>query len=184
MQPHEEQLSVLELLRRTCSETVEALDAAAALFSRVIGDLLLELAEHTQSARTLQLGHEYLVPDYPLTQEVIETCESRTVSLLDEEPDPMEAALLAELGFDSLLMVPVQARGVCWGLLEVYAAGTAFQRRGRSARGTDRRANRAADQRRRARVNRPHRPVGVQLFRFTFALQVAHRPLIGASKHR
>jgi GAF domain-containing protein len=123
MQPPEEHLSVLELLRRTCAETVEALDAAAALFSRVIGDLLLELAEHTQSGHALQLGHEYLVPDYPLTQEVIETCEPRIVSLLDEEPDPMEAALLAELGFDSLLMVPVPARGECWGLLEVYAAG-------------------------------------------------------------
>jgi GAF domain-containing protein len=123
MDPVADDLNVLELLRRTCSETVEALDASAALFSRVIGDLLLELAESTKSGRTLQLGHEYLIPDYPLTQEVIVSGEARTVSLFDEDPDPMEAALLAELGFDSLLMLPVHARGECWGLVEVYAVG-------------------------------------------------------------
>ena len=111
------------MLKETCREAVDGLDAAAALFSRVIGDLLLELAEHTKSGRTLHLGHEYLISDYPLTQEVITSCEPRSVSLLDDDPDPKEAALLVELGFDSLLMVPVFVREECWGLLEVYGVG-------------------------------------------------------------
>jgi GAF domain-containing protein len=115
------------LLKETCREAVAELDAGAALFSRVIGDLLLELAEHTTSGQTLHLGHEYLISDYPLTQEVIRTCESRTVSLLDADPDPKEAELLEELGFESLLMVPVFVYGECWGLLEVYGvAGRRF----------------------------------------------------------
>ena len=114
-------------MKETCREAVSALDAAAALFSRVIGDLLLELAEHTTSGRTLHLGHEYLISDYPLTQEVIATCESRTVSLRDADADPKEAALLAELGFESLLMVPVMVGDECWGLVEVYGvAGRRF----------------------------------------------------------
>jgi GAF domain-containing protein len=117
----------LDLLKETCREAVTELGAAAALFSRVIGDLLLELAEHTTSGRTLHLGHEYLISDYPLTHEVIVTCESRAVSLLDADPDPKEAALLAELGFESLLMVPVFVSDECWGLLEVYGvAGRRF----------------------------------------------------------
>jgi GAF domain-containing protein len=117
----------LDLLKETCREAVAELDAAAALFSRVIGDLLLELAEHTRSGRTLHLGHEYLISDYPLTHEVIANCESRTVSMLDPDPDPKEAELLAELGFESLLMVPVFVNDVCWRLLEVYGvAGRRF----------------------------------------------------------
>jgi GAF domain-containing protein len=117
----------LDLLKETCREAVTELDAAAALFSRVIGDLLLELAEHTTSGRMFQLGHEYLISDYPLTHEVIVTCESRSVSLLDADADPKEAELLAELGFESLLMVPVYVGGECWGLLEVYGvAGRRF----------------------------------------------------------
>lgn len=117
----------LDLLKETCRDAVTELEAAAALFSRVIGDLLLELAEHTTAGRMFNLGHEYLISDYPLTQEVIATCESRTVSLLDADPDPKEAALLVELGFESLLMVPVFVSGECWGLLEVYGvAGRRF----------------------------------------------------------
>jgi GAF domain-containing protein len=117
----------LGLLKDTCREAVAELDAAAALFSRVIGDLLLELAEHNRSGQTLHLGHEYLISDYPLTQEVVRTCESRAVSLRDADPDAKEAELLVELGFESLLMVPVMVRGECWGLLEVYGvAGRRF----------------------------------------------------------
>jgi GAF domain-containing protein len=110
----------LGLLKETCREAVAELDAAAAVFSRVIGDLLLELAEHSRSGQTLHLGHEYLISDYPLTQEVVRACESRAVSLRDTDPDAKEAELLVELGFESLLMVPVLVHGECWGLLEVY----------------------------------------------------------------
>ena len=39
---------------------------------------------------------------------------------------PNEAALLKELRYDSLLMVPLPALGECWGLVEIYANGRHF----------------------------------------------------------
>jgi GAF domain-containing protein len=119
--------TVRGLLETACRELVDNLNAKACAISRVVGDLLIALAEFSRGQHPLELGHEYLISDYPLTQEVIVTCESRAVSLLDVDPDPKEAALLAELGFESLLMVPVFVSGECWGLLEVYrVAGRRF----------------------------------------------------------
>ena len=123
----EAETTIRGLLGASCREAVVLLDATACAISRVIGDLLVGLDEHTVSARPLAHGHEYLISDYPLTREVISTCESRTVSLLDADPDPKEAELLTELGFESLLMVPVLVDDECWGLLEVYGvAGRRF----------------------------------------------------------
>ena len=92
----------------------------------MIGDLLLEVAQSSAGERIEPASHGYLLSDYPLTQEAIDACEPRLVSLLDENPDPKEAELLKELKFDSLLMLPMQALGSCWGLVEVYANGRHF----------------------------------------------------------
>ena len=54
---------------------------------------------------------------------MIEEAAPRTVWLLDPGVDPNEAALLRELDFDALLMLPLQLAGRCWGLLEVYRTG-------------------------------------------------------------
>ena len=116
------------LLRRTADEIAGLLEAPACLISRVIGDLLLEIAQSKAASLPEPTGHGYLLSDYPLTQEVIEACETRRVSLLDEDPEPNEAALLRELAFDSLLMLPLPALGECWGLVEVYANGRRFGR--------------------------------------------------------
>jgi GAF domain-containing protein len=110
-------------LQAICRELVELLDVEGCALSRVLGELLIEVAEYSRSGRTLQLGHGYLVPDYPLTQEVLESREARIVSLLDPAPDPSEATLLRELGFESLLMLPLESAGECWGLIELFAAG-------------------------------------------------------------
>jgi GAF domain-containing protein len=114
------------VLRTACVELVEALDAEAAAISRVVGDLLVLLAGYRPGSERLDLGHEYLISEYPLTAEAIALGQSRAVSLLDEAPDPMEARLLEQLGFGSLLMVCLPAGQSCWGLVEVYAAGKAF----------------------------------------------------------
>ena len=114
------------LLRKTADELATLLEAPACLISRVIGDLLLEIAQSSASNLPDPTGHGYLLSDYPLTQEVIEACETRSVSLLDKDPEPNEAALLKELRFDSLLMVPLPALGECWGLVEIYANGRHF----------------------------------------------------------
>ena len=119
--------TVRGMLETACRELIAALDASACEISRVVGDLLVGLAEASRDAgNPLELGHEYLISEYPLTQEVIERGEVRTVSLLEENPEPTEAALLRTLGFDSLLMVCLPSGGRCWGLVEAYADSKRF----------------------------------------------------------
>ena len=69
--------TVRGVLATTCRELVELLDATACAVSRVIGDLLVGLDEYTLAARPLEHGHEFLISDYPLTQEVVESGEPR-----------------------------------------------------------------------------------------------------------
>jgi len=122
----EAETSIRGLLGAACRELVIVLDATAAAISRVIGDLLVGLDEHTVSGRPLAHGHEYLISDFPLTREVVESGEVRWVSVSDEDAEPSEAELLEKLGFDSLLMVCLPANGGCWGLVEVYAQDAHF----------------------------------------------------------
>ena len=122
----EREQTVRGLLETACRELVEMLDAKACAISRVVGDLLIGLAEFSQGNGPLELGHEYLISDYPLTLEVVQGGEPRAVSLVEETPDPQEAALLEKLGFESLLMVCLPSGGGCWGLVEVYADRARF----------------------------------------------------------
>lgn len=117
----QEQRTVRGLLETACRELVGMLQAEACAISRVVGDLLIALAEFSREQDPLELGHEYLISDYPLTLEVVQKGKARAVSLLEDSPEPNEAALLERLGFDSLLMVCLPAAGDCWGLVEVYA---------------------------------------------------------------
>jgi GAF domain-containing protein len=86
----------------------------------VIGDLLVDLIEHKPQGKSDRLGHGYLISDYPLTRAVIEERQPRTVFAGDPDADRAEAQLLAELGFDSLLMVALESDERSWGLIEVY----------------------------------------------------------------
>jgi GAF domain-containing protein len=115
---------VSSLLSAACEELVTVLDAAGCSVSRTIGDLLVELAQCMRTAEPLPLAL-YLVSDYPLTREVIEQGEARVVSRVDPNADPAEAELLARLGFDSLLMLPLRSRDH-WGLVEIYGQRPEF----------------------------------------------------------
>src|SRR5437879_5247327 len=121
----EQEQTVRGLLGTACRELVETFDAQACVVSRVVGDLLILLSEFATDEGQ-GLGHEYLISDYPLTAETIALGEPRTVSLLDKSPEPMEASLLRRFGFDSLLMVCLPSSESCWGLVEIYANGKAF----------------------------------------------------------
>ena len=124
------QTTIRGVLETACHGLVEALDATACEISRVVGDLLVGLVELSPDEnRRLELGHEYLISEYPLTQEVIELGEARTVSLREEAPEPNEAQLLEKLGFDSLLMVCLPTATGCWGLVEAYADEKLFSER-------------------------------------------------------
>jgi GAF domain-containing protein len=120
------QQTVRGLLETACRELTETLDASACMISRVVGDLLVSLVEYSRGERAPDIGHEYLISDYPLTHEVIERGEPRAVSLGDEAPDEDEAELLRKLGFESLLMVCLPSSGSCWGLVEVYGEAGSF----------------------------------------------------------
>jgi hypothetical protein len=123
----EAETTVRGLLGTACRELVQVLDATAAAVSRVIGDLLVGLDEHTISGRPLAHGHEYLISDFPLTREVVESGHPRWVSVGEEGAEETEVELLRKLGFESLLMVCLPANEGCWGLLEVYAEDGHFR---------------------------------------------------------
>ena len=122
----DQQQTVRGLLETACQELVDTLNAKACAISRVVGDLLIALAEFSRGQGPLELGHEYLISDYPMTLEVVQRGQARAVSLLEDAPEPNEAALLEKLGFESLLMVCLPVGGGCWGLVEVYADGQSF----------------------------------------------------------
>jgi GAF domain-containing protein len=111
------------VLQDLCRDLCSTLDSSGCVISRVVGDLLVDLVEFTPDGRRLQLGHGYLISDYPLTREVLERREARAVSLHDDEPEPNEARLLKELGFEALLMLPLSVGDELWALVEVYRSG-------------------------------------------------------------
>ena len=112
--------TVAGLLGTTARTFVEILDAPACTISRVIGDLLVDLIQHQKAGTPVRLGHGYLLSDYPLTRTVIEDRQPHTVFQGDPEAEPSEVRLLKELGYDSLLMVAIEAEDGAWGLVEVY----------------------------------------------------------------
>src|SRR6266566_3383254 len=91
----EQEQTVRGLLGTACRELVETFDAQACVVSRVVGDLLILLSEFATDEGQ-DLGHEYLISDYPLTAETIALGEPRTVSLLDEIPEPTRVRLAAD----------------------------------------------------------------------------------------
>ena len=119
--------SVAELLGLTAESFVRLLDAPACTISRVIGDLLVDLVQHQRTGPPNRLGHGYLISDYPLTRSVIEDREPRTVYTGDPEADKSEASLLAELGYDSLLMLAIESKDAAWALVEIYGDGRRFE---------------------------------------------------------
>ena len=114
------------VLSTAAQSFVQLLDAQACTISRVIGDLLVDLIQHSSEGRAERLGHGYLISDYPLTRAAIDEREPYTVFLDDPDADEAEAALLRELGYDSLLMFAFEANGEPWGLVEVYDKGRRF----------------------------------------------------------
>jgi len=113
-------LRLLDLLKTTAEELLVQLDGEACAISRTIGDVLIMIIDLAPPGRSLQLGGGVLVSDYPLTQEVLQTGRPRVLTLEDADVDPQEASVLREIGFASLLMMPLELSGGPWGLVEVY----------------------------------------------------------------
>jgi GAF domain-containing protein len=117
--------SLTLLLRVAGAELVDLLDGSRCAISRVIGDLLVDLSDDLRTGERQPLSL-YMVSDYPLTQRVLDTGEARVVRLADPQVDPEEAALLRELGYDSVVMLSLHVAGKPWGLVEVYTDERVF----------------------------------------------------------
>jgi len=111
---------LLDVLNALAAELVESLDADACAISRVIGDVLIMVAERVPDERTLLHGQGYLVSDYPQTAEVLRTRVPCALTLADPDVDDAEATVLREQGFAAVVMVPLDINGAVWGLVEVY----------------------------------------------------------------
>ena len=113
----ESQADVLERLSKAIGFVV---GATATLISKVEGRRLADTTKHT--LRDVDLGEDntYLIEDYPVTREVLETCSLKSVSFLDDDIDSAEAFVLRELQMNAVMLVPLVVRGRSWGLVEIY----------------------------------------------------------------
>jgi diguanylate cyclase (GGDEF)-like protein len=109
-----------EVLERLCKVLTFVVGATGCLASRVEGEYLYDVARH--ALREVDLGDEaaYLISDFPLTAEVLQSGESRSVSFLDPEIDPAEAFVLRDLDMNCVLLLPLLVRGRPWALVELY----------------------------------------------------------------
>jgi hypothetical protein len=107
------------LLGTTARLLVERVEATACTISRAIGDLLVDLVDHSRHG-PVQAAHSYLISDFPLTRLVLAEGTPKRVQVGDVAADPREAALMHRLGFDSLLMLRLECDADPWGLVEIY----------------------------------------------------------------
>ena len=116
----EDEETVGGVFDRLCKSLVFVVGATACAASRVVGDCIVDAAEH--ALREVSLGAEaaYRIADFPLTADVLRSGEPRAVSFGDGDVDPAEAFILRDLGMNALLMLPIRVGGRSWGLIELY----------------------------------------------------------------
>jgi GAF domain-containing protein len=112
--------SLREVLSAMADDLIDRLEADACAISRVIGDVLILVAERVPDGTTLLLGQGYLVSEFPQTGEVLQTRKPRALTLADPDLDAAEASVLRTHGFGSLVMLPLLLQGEVWGLVEAY----------------------------------------------------------------
>ena len=122
--PDAPNLRLLDLLSNLADELCEQLAADGCVISRVIGDVLIMVADRAPEGVTLQQGQGYLVPDFPKTVEVLATRRPCALTLDEPGVDEAEAAILRDYGFGALLMLPLTLNGDLWGLIELYRSDT------------------------------------------------------------
>ena len=112
--------SVAAVLDRLNKSIAFVVGATATAISRVQGRRLRDTATH--SLRDVEISTEdtYLIDDFPVTKEVLETHRPRSISFLDEDLDSAEAFVLRELRMNAVLLVPLIVSDRPWGLVEIY----------------------------------------------------------------
>jgi diguanylate cyclase (GGDEF)-like protein len=109
--------SVLERLTKGISFVV---GATGTVISRIEGPRLRDLTTH--ALRDVDLGEDdtYLIDDYPVTRDVLETRRVKSLSFLDDDIDSAEAFVLRELQMNAAMLLPLIVQEEAWGLVEIY----------------------------------------------------------------
>jgi diguanylate cyclase (GGDEF)-like protein len=114
--------SLEAMLRAAARHLTAIVDGTACICSRLDDGRLEEATVYAPSPWTLDSSGAYLLDDYPVTVEALESGEPRTASLADETVDEGEAFALRNVGMRSVLILPLVVDGRPWGLAEVYDA--------------------------------------------------------------
>jgi hypothetical protein len=123
--PFESATTVWQLTQRLCESLAADVGGAGCIVSRVIGDVLVQVAEHAPDGRTFQLGRGFLVSQFPTTGDVLRTGRACTVSVEHDDPDPAEVGVLRDLAVNAVLMLSLRAGPGPWGLVELYRSDPA-----------------------------------------------------------
>jgi diguanylate cyclase (GGDEF)-like protein len=109
--------AVLERLTRGISFVV---GATATVISKIEGPSLVDVTTH--ALRTVDLGGDgtYLIADYPVTRDVLETQRVKSLSFLDDDLDSAEAFVLRALQMNAAMLLPLTVEERSWGLVEIY----------------------------------------------------------------
>jgi hypothetical protein len=118
--------SVWELTQQLCVALVAEIGGVGCIVSRVIGDVLVQVAEYAPDGRTFQLGRGYLVSQFPTTGAVLESGLPQAVTAGDADADAAEVAVLTDLSIDAVLMLALYGARGPWGLVELYRDGRPF----------------------------------------------------------
>lgn len=112
--------TVEAVLDRLAKSVTFVVGATGCLVSRIEGPTLSDAVRH--ALRDVEFGAEvaYLIDDFPLTREVLESGRSRSISFLDDDLDRAEAFVLREVRMNCCLLVPLVVRDAPWGLVEIY----------------------------------------------------------------
>jgi diguanylate cyclase (GGDEF)-like protein len=115
-----EEQTVQGVLERLCKGLTFVIGATGCAVSRVRGDEVVDAARH--ALRDIDLGEEavYLISEFPLTREVLDTGNPRAISFLDEDLDRAEAFVLREMEMNCCLLLRLTVDGEAWGLVELY----------------------------------------------------------------
>ena len=108
----------------TYSDLAQAADAITAELGA--DDLLVSVIEDQElvavgAGGPDRLEERYLISEYPETARLLRDRDSSQVLVSDPEADPSEIQLLRDLGYGSVLMLPICCGGMTIGLFEAYS---------------------------------------------------------------
>lgn len=95
------------------------LGADETLISIVDGEELVVVGRSGPDRRE----ERFRIADFPATARLLREQNTVQVHVTDPDADPAEVELLKELGYRSMLMLPVSCAGTAIGLFEAYSAG-------------------------------------------------------------